>query len=229
MRASIKSDWYNSEHGKDFLMVRKFIAFMMLTVVPASLMAAESNAAMMYAYGPAAAVNGLAVPRSSAIFPGDRVHTNGSSVAKINAPGVNVQVLPDSEVKFEGSSLLLDSGTVAVSTSKGTSTRVGEITVTPATQNLTEFQVTESKGKVMVLAHKGDVSINQSGKTSNLAEGARLTRYASSDQKGGGAAPAAGGGVFDSPIVIGIGVAAVAGLVTWVLVQGSEPASPSKP
>jgi hypothetical protein len=219
---------YNSEHGKILVMVRKFIAFMMLTVVPASLVAADSSVAMMYAYGPAA-VNGLAVQRSSAIFPGDRVRTNGNSVAKINASGVNVQVLGDSEVKFEGSSLLLDSGTVAVSTSKRTSTRVGEMTITPATQNLTEFQVTESKGKVMVLAHKGDVSINQSGKTSNLAEGARLTRFASSDQKSGGATPAAGGGVFDSPIVIGIGVAAVAGLVTWVLVQGSEPASATRP
>src|SRR4051812_41155218 len=99
MRASINEDLYNYEHGKVLFMVRKFIAFMMLTVVPASLLAAESNAAMMYAYGPAAAVNGLAVARSSAIFPGDRVHTNGNSVAKINAPGVNVQVLPDSEVK----------------------------------------------------------------------------------------------------------------------------------
>ena len=182
---------------------------------------------MMYAYGPAS-LNGSAVLRSSAIFPGDRVQTNGSSVAKINAQGVNVAVMADSAVKFENGSVSLDRGTVAVSTSKGTAARVGEMTITPASQNLTEFQVTEANGKVMVLAHKGDVSINDSGKTSTLSQGNRTTRYAY-DKKGGGAAPAAGGGILDSPIAIGIGVAAVAGLVTWVLVQGSEPASPTKP
>ena len=73
---------------------------------------------------------------------------------------------------------------------------------------------------MVIGAHKGDLTINDSASTRTLSEGKQTTRYASYQQKGGGAAPAAGGLVFDSPIVIGIGVAAVAVLVTWVLVQG---------
>lgn len=208
-------------------MFRKFVGLLMLAVFPASLMAADSGAAMMYAYG-SASVNGSSVPRSSAIFPGDTVRTNSNSVAKINAPGLNVAVLQDSSVKFEGSSLSLDRGTVSVATSNGTAARIGEMTVTPASKAQTQYQVTEGNGKLQIIATKGDISLTDLAGTTTLSEGKRTTRYASSGQKGG-AAPAAGGGILDSPIAIGIGVAAVAGLVTWVLVQGSEPASPSKP
>jgi hypothetical protein len=44
-----------------------------------------------------------------------------------------------------------------------------------------------------------------------------------------GASPAAGGGLLNSPIAVGAGAAAIAGVATWVLVQSDNPASPSVP
>ena len=69
--------------------------------MPVSLWAADSGAAMLYAKG-ATWINGAAVPRTSAIFPGDLVQTRTDSAASINASGSNVVVLADSLVKFEG-------------------------------------------------------------------------------------------------------------------------------
>jgi len=44
-----------------------------------------------------------------------------------------------------------------------------------------------------------------------------------------GAVPAAGAGILSSPYAIGIGAGAIAGVTTWVLLQNSNPASPTVP
>jgi len=203
------------------------LIWMLLAMFPASLMASESGGAMMYVKG-TAWVNGSGVVQSSAVFPGDLVQTKPASLAKINASGSSVSVLSDTTMKYESNAVSLDRGSVAVATSKGLSTHAGEITVTPAANSWTEFEVHDVDGKVQILANKGDLSISDASGTVTLPEGQQTTRYASSDRKGG-AAPAAGGGALDSPIVIGIGLAAIAGLITWVLLQGSNPASPVRP
>lgn len=209
-------------------MFRNMASWVMLALFPLSLMASDNGAAMMYVKG-TAWVNGSGVIQSSAVFPGDLVQTKPSSVAKINASGSSVSVLSDSAVKFESNAVSLDHGSVAVATSKGLSTHAGQVTVAPAGKDLTQFEVhNNTDGTVQIMAHKGDLSVSDSTGTVTLAEGQQTTRYASADRKGG-AAPAAGGGVLDSPIVIGIGIAAIAGLITWVLLQGSHPASPVKP
>ena len=213
-------------------MLRNIFCWMMIAVFPASLMGADSGAAMLYAKG-TAWLNGSTVPRSSAIFPGDLVQTKPDSVANINAPGSSVMILSDSLVKFEGNAVSVEHGGVTVATSKGMSTRAGEVTVAPASNAWTEFEVTDLNGRVQIVARKGDVSISNGSETTTLPQGQQTTRDESQSsnkkRKAAGAAPAAAGGVLDSPIAIGIGAAAVGGLVTWVLVQGDEPVSPVKP
>ncbi len=213
-------------------MLRNIFCWMMIAVFPASLMGADSGAAMLYAKG-TAWLNGSTVPRSSAIFPGDLVQTKPDSVANINAPGSSVMILSDSLVKFEGNAVSVEHGSVTVATSKGMNTRAGEVTVAPASNAWTEFEVTDLNGRVQIVARKGDVSISNGSETTTLPQGQQTTRDESQSsnkkRKAAGAAPAAAGGVLDSPIAIGIGAAAVGGLVTWVLLQGDEPASPVKP
>jgi hypothetical protein len=209
-------------------MFRNIVCGLMVALFPLSLIAADSGPAMMYSNG-SAWLNGSGVPRSSAVFPGDLVQTKAGAMAKISSPGVTVAVLSDSLIKFEGSTVSVDHGSVAVGTSKGTATHLGEITVSPASSAWTEFQVSQADGKVQIMAHKGDVSINDPSGTTTLSQGRQTTRYASSSQRRGGAAPAAGGGVLDSPIVVAAGLAAIGGLAIWVLSQGSEPASPVIP
>ena len=213
-------------------MLRKIFCWMLLAVMPASLLGADSGAAMLYANG-TAWINGTSVPRSSALFPGDLVQTRPDAVVHINATGSSVMILSDSLVKYEGNAVSVEHGKVKVATTKGMSTRAGEIVVAPASPEWTEFDVTDVNGTVEIVARKGDVSISNGTETTRLAQGEQTTRDDSENQKKkrrtAGAVPAAGGGLLDSrPAIIGGGLA-VAGLLIWVLRQGDEPLSPVDP
>ena len=214
--------------------LRQSICWLMIAMFPASLMAADANsAAMLYSKGEAW-VNGSAAPRSSAIFPGDLIHTNPDSVVNINASGSNVMILADSMVKFDGNAVSVEHGSVTVATSKGMATHVGDVTISPVSANWTEFEVTDVNGSVQIMARKGDVSINDGQETTTLAQGQQTTRDENTESSrrrkaGGGAAAAAAGSVLDSPIAIGVGAAAIGGVLTWVLLQGDEPLSKSTP
>jgi hypothetical protein len=213
--------------------VRNLVCWMMLAIFPASLLASDSNAAMLYAKG-TAWINGSTVPRSSAVFPGDMVQTKPDSMVNINAPGSNVTVLADSLVKFEGNAVSIEHGGVSVATSKGLTTRAGEVMVAPSSSTWTEFEVTDVNGTVQIMARKGDVSISDANGTNTLPQGQQTTRDESQDtkkkkKKRAGAAPAGAGGMLDSPWAIGIGAAAIGGVTTWVLLRDGDPISPTGP
>lgn len=215
---------------------RRVVSCVLLLIVPASLFAADSGAAMLYANG-AAWLNGSHVPSSSAIFTGDLVQTRSDSAANIHAPGSSITVLGDSLVQFEGTSLKVEHGGVSVSTSKGVATTAGDVRVAPVSNAWTEFNVTDIDGTVRIAARKGDLTVTDDDGTVTLPQGQETTRDEPTDQgdkkkdkrRGTGAAPAAGGGVLNSPIAIGVGGAIIVGVTTWVLLQGSNPVSPSTP
>ena len=215
--------------------LRNLAGWTMIAVVPVSLWAADSSPAMLYARG-AAWINGGAVPRTSAVFPGDLVQTRSDSVASINASGSNVVVLADSLVKFEGPAVALEHGSLRVATSKGLSTHTGDLTVAPASNGWTEFEVKQvGDDSVQIMAQKGDVTVSDGSNSSTLSQGQQTTVGNSMEKKkkkrrkGGGAVPASGGAVLDSPPVIYGGAAAVGGLLTWVLLQDSNPVSQVAP
>jgi hypothetical protein len=221
--------------------LRGMVTCVLVVLFPFSSFAADSNAAMLYTNGPAW-VNGSHVPRpSSAIFSGDLLQTRSDSVANINQPGSTVQVLSDSLVQFEGSSVKIDHGAVRVATSRGMATTAGDVKVAAASNDWTEFNVTDVDGTVRIAARKGDITVSDGKGTVTLAQGQQTTRDESSsdtpsDKKSGknrkkaaGAAPGATGGVLNSPIAIGIGGAAVIGVTTWVLIKNDDPLSPAKP
>lgn len=219
---------------------RKMVSCVLLFLFPGSMLAADSNAAMLYTNG-AAWVNGAHVPRSSsAIFSGDMLQTRADSVANINQNGSSITVLADSLVQFEGESVELDHGGVTVSTSKKVSAVAGDVTVAPAGSSWTEFNVVDTDGTVRIAARKGDLTVNYGKEVFTLQQGQETTRDESAPdsdkdskkknkKRNGGANPAAGGGILNSPIAIGIGGAAIIGVATWVLIKNDEPASPSKP
>lgn len=202
----------------------------MLLVLPFSLFAADTNAAMVYARG-TAWVNGAAIPRSSALFPGDLVQTKSDSIANINLLGSSVTVLSDSLIKFEGTSLEVEHGAITIATSKSLATHVGDVKITPSSGEWTEFQVADVDGTVKIMARKGDLTIADESGTSTLPAGQETSRDESQKSKkkrrSGGAPVAAQGGILDSRTAIIIGTAAVGGVTAWVLLQGDDPASPS--
>jgi hypothetical protein len=217
-----------------YSMVRHALCWMMVTIFPASLVASESNSAMLYAKG-TAWINGSAVPRSSALFAGDMVQTKPDSIVNINALGSNVTVASDSLIKYEGNAVSIEHGSVSVATSKGMVTHVGEVTIAPTQPNWTEFDVTDVNGRVQIMARKGDVTIADANGTNTLPQGQQATRDESQDQKSkkrkaaGAAAPAGQGGLLDSPLAIGIGAAAIGAGAIIILTRDGDPISPDGP
>ncbi len=205
----------------------------MIVIVPASLWAADSSAAMLYAHG-SAWLNGSSVQRSSAVFSGDLVQTQANSAANIHAAGSSVLILSDSLVQFEGNAVKLEHGGVTVATSKAMAAHAGDLTVSPSASVWTEFEVADVDGTVRIAARKGDLTISDGTGTTTLAQGQETTRDESEAQKkkkkrAGGAVPGAQGGVLSSPVAVGIGAGVVGGLVIWALAQGDEPVSPTVP
>jgi hypothetical protein len=219
---------------------RKMVSCVLLGIVPGSLFAADSGAAMLYANG-AAWLNGSHVPNSSAIFAGDLVQTRSDSAANIHEPGSSITVLGDSLVQFQGVSLKVEHGGVSVSTSKSVATLAGDVRVAPVSNAWTEFNVTDTDGTVRIAARKGDLNVTDAnGTLTVLAQGQQTTLDDQSDQgsnkdkkkdrrRGGGAVAAAGGGALNSPLAVGVGAAAIGGITVWVLTRSSNPVSPATP
>src|ERR1019366_2170198 len=113
---------------------RGMVSCELLILFPGSLLAADSNAAMLYGNTNGAAwVNGAHVPRpSSAIFSGDLLQARSGSGSHIHEPGSSITVLAGSLVQFEGVSVDIQHGSVTVSTSKGVAATAGDGRVTPA-------------------------------------------------------------------------------------------------
>src|ERR1700758_4475019 len=140
--------------------VLKALRWIMVLLFPASLFAGEASpGAMLYTRG-GTALNGTAVPRSSALFSGDLVQTGADSVANINATGSTGLILNDSLVQYEGESLKLEHGGITVSTSKSMSAHAGEVKISPAKGVLTEFEVRDVDGRVQIAARKGELTIS---------------------------------------------------------------------
>ena len=208
----------------------------MIALVLPAVMSAVDLPAMLYTHG-AALLNGNSVVRSSAIFSGDLVQTARSSAANINASGSIVLILNDSLVQYQGSAVKLERGGVTISTSKLLAIRAGDVTVSPKSNGWTEFEVTDVDGKVEIAARKGDLTVADDTGTVTLPQDQQTTRedpQSQNDDKkkkkkaATGPATAASGGILNSPLAIGIGGGAILGATAWVLVQGDQPASPSK-
>jgi hypothetical protein len=194
------------------------------------MLGADAAVGMLYTSG-SAWLNGAAVPKSAAVFSGDLLQTQSNSTANLNANGSSVMVFADSLVKFQGPAVEIEHGSVRISTSKGMATRADEIIVKPASENWTEFQVTDVDGQVQIAANKGDLTIQDAqGATTTLPQGQQTTQTPPSKKKRrkeGQAAPAASGGVMSSNYALYVGAAGVGALTIWALTRGEEPVSPA--
>ena len=216
---------------------RSAVCCLLAVVFPVQMMlAGETATAMLYTNG-AVWLNGSDVPKSAAVFAGDLLQTRADSTASIQSNGSNVMVMADSLVKFEGSALELEHGAVRVTTSRGLATRAGDVTVKPAADSWTEFQVTDVDGRVQIAANKGDLTVQDDKGTTTVSQGQQTTRDDTTDtekkkkkrRRSAGAATAATGGIMSStPAVIG-GLAVVGGVTVWVWTRSGAPVSPSCP
>jgi len=216
--------------------LRSALSIVLAMLLPAHLLAVDSASAMLYSNG-TAWVNGSTVPKSAALFDGDLVQTRQDSTANLNASGSSVMVLADSLVKFQGTAVEVEHGAVRVSTAQGLATHAGEVTIKPAGNSWTEFQVADVDGQVQIVASKGDLTVQDQSGTTTIQQGQQTTRDDTSNpekkkkrkHRGPGAATAAGGGILSSSAALYTGIAIVGGVTTWVLLQNDDPLSPKCP
>lgn len=216
---------------------RSAVCCVLAILFPAQVMlGGETASAMLYTNG-AAWLNGSEVPKSAAVFAGDMLQTRPDSTASIQSHGSNVMVLADSLVKFEGPAVELDHGAVRITTSSGMAARAGEVTVKPAANALTEFQVKDVDGRVQIAANKGDVTVQDDKGTTTVTQGQETTRDDTSNpekkkkrrRRGTGAAPAATGSIMSSAPVVYGGLAAAGAVGIWVWTRSEPPVSPACP
>jgi hypothetical protein len=146
--------------GMRVLILRNFICWVMIVLLPGSLLAGDSKAAILHAQS-GVWLNGAEAPDSTAILPGDLLETKPGSVANLNAEGASIVIQPESIIKFNGDSLTLEHGSVLVITSTSFSVHVDCLRVVPVTNVWTQYEVSNLSGTVQADAHKNDVNIEQ--------------------------------------------------------------------
>ncbi|MGA7560229.1 MAG: hypothetical protein WCF61_01370 [Terriglobales bacterium] len=218
---------------------RSVVCCLLAIVFPAQMMlAGETASAMLYTNG-SAWVNGTEAPKSIAMFAGDLLQTRPDSTASIQANGSNVMVLADSLVKFEGPAVELEHGSVRVTTARGLAAVAGDVTIKPAGDAWTEFQVTDVNGQVQIAANKGDVTVQDDKGTTTVAQGQQTTRDDTNAndnekkkkkrRKAAGAATAATGGIMSSSTAVYVGLAGLGGAAIWIWTREPSPVSPACP
>ena len=219
---------------------RKFACAALAAFLPVSLIADDSGAAILRHDG-GAVLNGNPAPPSIAIFPYDTVQTLQPHQATINAAGSAVILEPDTLVQYEDDALVLDHGTVLVSTSRGLKVRIGCITVLPATTAWTQFDVTDVGGKVTVAARKNDVNIDSrspklpaarasGGQRATVHEGEQQTRDEHCGPGPKSSDPiAAKAAILNSPLAVGTALGGIIVGVCLVICHNDDPISPHAP
>jgi ferric-dicitrate binding protein FerR (iron transport regulator) len=177
------------------------------TDVPETPATGTQAAAMVYANGQAW-INGTAIPKSAAVFPGDMLQTRADSTANLQATGSSVMVLSDSLLTFRETAVEIERGSARVATSRQLAAQAEGVTVKPVSNVWTEFQVTDVNGCVQIAASKGDLTVENDKGTTTVSQGQQQTTCALASSKkkkrrhGGGAATAAGGGIMSSPAAV---------------------------
>jgi hypothetical protein len=219
---------------------RTLVCGVMVFVVPTSLSAQDEGRAMLHSQA-GASLNGSPAPISAAIFPQDTIQTQKDSTAKIDVEGSTVTLQPETTILFEPDEIALDHGSVELVTSREMRVRVNCITVIPAAQEWTRYDVTEVNGKVTVAAFQNDVKIHSRGAAVRRSkqressdtivhQGEQITR-----EEGCGAAAkpadtvAADGAFLNHPWVVATAAGVVGVLTCWALCRGDDPISPDKP
>src|SRR5688572_29007842 len=112
-------------------LVARLVIWCMVVSLPAASFAADVNSAMLRVHGKVL-VNGAELKHDSPVFAGDTIASGDRASATLTVAGSNVQVQPNSTVVFNTDSLTLRTGASRISTARGMTARVDDVTVTPS-------------------------------------------------------------------------------------------------
>lgn len=148
---------------------RKSFAVMVAVALISSSAIAASPAGMLYASG-TVNVNGVAVTRSTAVFEGDTVATNASSVGTVSYNGSSVLVTGNSTISIAKGTVSISSGSAAFQTTQGLMAQIGRINIAPAAQSA-RFRVVHNGTSVTISALEQNLNIYDGGRNIQLLAG----------------------------------------------------------
>jgi hypothetical protein len=209
----------------------KIVSSLTLVIFASSALLAEPGAAMLYPSG-AVMLNGNAIPGATALFKGDIVSTNSSSIAAFNTQNSRISITAQTTVKLEDKAVSLRSGVVTVDTTGGFVTHAANYSVAP-TSTTGRYRVVRKGDAILVASLEGPVMVKWGTNSHMVAAG---TNWASPSGDGGGQAqpmptgklPQDNGLSTGTLIAIGAGMAGLA--IGLALTTGnSHPVSPVRP
>src|SRR5271166_4383999 len=228
--------------GTSVSVLRNSLCWLLVVLSPLSLLAKDAGTAILRSDG-GVWVNGLEISGTTAVYAGDSLETKPGFVANIDAEGSSILIQSESIVKFEGTFLSLEHGSVSVGTSTLMGVHVNCIKVDPITTERTQYDVTNVNSTVQVVAHKNDVKIEEGSslrKASSRSAWAQSATVHEGEQAKRDETQACGAGRPPQSPANGlnqkwleIGGGAVAGVVALCLLlctsKGKSSVSPSQP
>jgi len=219
---------------------RSIVVWALVVAVPPSLLG-QTPSAILHSQG-GVWVNGYEARDSSAVFTGDLLETKPGFSASLTLEGSTVLLQPESVAKLQENMLVLDHGSVSVTTSKSFKVRVDCLTVVPTSDAWTQYDVTDVNRIVQVVARKNDVYVQReaavrgpSPETAASQEGTvhegEQHNYDESELCGAPGRPSGAGPALNSKWIIAGGGAAGVGILLCVLLCGGSktPISPANP
>lgn len=151
------------------------LCWVMACVFPVSLVAADSNAAMLTAAG-AVKVNGSVVPSSYTVFAGDQIATGTNASVSLLTKGASIGLPADSAITYGGRQVEITYGGVVIdaTAASGMKARIGNLSATPAGAKA-RFQMTSANGKLALAALDGALTVTDGVHTATLRAGQMLT------------------------------------------------------
>lgn len=145
----------------------------MLLLFPASVLLAETQAAMVMVSG-MAALNGTAMAGTTTVFSGDLLETGANSQLTINTKGSTILIGANSRVHYFGDSIDLDSGSTQVNTSQKLQVQTETIKIEPNSTSA-KFRVDRAPRTVVIAALEKEVRVDNNGESTVVPPGTTVT------------------------------------------------------
>lgn len=179
-------------------------------------------AAMVYASG-GVRLNGANVPRSSAVFAGDRLSSSADGAFTLTLAGSTITGGPNALLRYVGTAIQLTSGMISIATTRGLVTETGALRIAPANTEA-KYEVTRMEPKTVITAREGMLTIAEDGVVTQVLPGQTVEREDPRNRRRAAAAvPGSHAKVYAGVTAAAAGAAVVTVLTTRL------PASPQRP
>lgn len=203
----------------------------LLLTVAASPVWSEPPSGMVHPHG-SVSVNGAQLSAPSAVFNGDKLHTDYGATANVTADGSTIAIFGQTDAVYSANEFDMSCGAAVLTTTRGLAAKVDNYTATPNQGAISKFDVMHRNGILRFSALQGDLRISNGTQTWILPQGQVLTQstpnecfFATQNVPPGTEIPVAAPAAL-WPYAVGAGVATVVVVCTTGF---CNPASPSGP